>query len=148
MASFILWAHLELIPFTGLATLCTAVFTQTNPYHTHVLLHTGVSVPACRYTLGAVTPTHTLAGRDTVTGAISLKAPLKDKTKQNEKISGPSLVIIIIIDRLHVFFWWDTWNSESVKEHFNSDGVQLRLWWHWNAMLFSSVQQRISAGMV
>lgn len=43
MTSFILQAHLELIPFKGLATVCTAVFTQTNPYHTHIARHT----PAC-----------------------------------------------------------------------------------------------------
>lgn len=73
MASFILRAHLELIPFKGLATLCTAVFTQTNPHHTHVLLHTEACVRACRYThIYAVTPTHTLSWKHTLTGAISL----------------------------------------------------------------------------
>lgn len=95
MASFVLRAHLELIPFKGLATLCTAVFTQTNPYHTHVLLHTEACVDVCRYTRKcAVTPTHKLTWKHTLTGAISLcnqdtNAPLLDKTnKVNGYLAG------------------------------------------------------------
>lgn len=66
MASFILWAHLELIPFKGLATLCSLKLIHITPTYFHTLRF---CVPACRYTFGAVTPTRWLAGEDAVTGA-------------------------------------------------------------------------------